>query len=97
MCQKWASYNLSEFDLIALERSHLAFLERFRRAAIGPQSHPVTLLQIRLRVFNVRRAVVSGIFFAVERCQMRRIFIEIRSPDSELLSVCIDPFPEVLT
>src|SRR6266478_519215 len=28
---------------------------------------------------------------------MRRIFIEIRSPDSKLLPVCIDPFPEAFT
>jgi hypothetical protein len=41
-----------------------------------------------------RRAAVSGIFLAVDRCQMRRIPIEIRSADAKLLAVCIDPFPE---
>jgi hypothetical protein len=38
--------------------------------------------------------MMSGIFFAVDRCQMRRISIEIRSPDSKFLAACIDPFPE---
>src|SRR5260370_39984309 len=54
-------------------------------------------LHIRSRVLSFRHAVVSGIFFAVDRCQMRRIFIEIRSPDSKLLPVCIGPFPEAFT
>src|ERR1700751_6071462 len=40
---------------------------------------------------------MSGIFLAVDRCHMRRIPIKIRSPDSKLLPVCIDPFPEVFT
>jgi hypothetical protein len=54
-------------------------------------------LHIRSRVLSFRPAAVSGIFFAVDRCQMRRIFIEIRSPDSKLLPVCIDPFPEAFS
>jgi hypothetical protein len=47
-------------------------------------------LHIRSRVLSFRPAAVSGIFFAVDRCQMRRIFIEIRSANSKLLPVCID-------
>ena len=39
-------------------------------------------------------AVVIGIFFAIDRCHMGRISIEIRPPDSKLLPVLIDPFPE---
>src|SRR5258706_452522 len=42
-------------------------------------------------------AVVGGIFFAVDRCHMRGIFVEIRSSDSKFLPMFIDPFPEVLT
>jgi hypothetical protein len=38
-------------------------------------------------VLSFRPAVVSGIFFAVDRCQMRRIFIEIRSPDSKHVTI----------
>ena len=64
---------------------------------VVPPSEPVALLHIRSRVLNFRLAVVSGIFFAVDRCQMRRISIEIRSADSKLLPVCIDPFPEAFS
>jgi integrase len=48
-------------------------------------------------MLNFCPAVVSGIFLAVDRCQMRRIFVEIRSPDSKLRSVCIDPFPQAFS
>ena len=54
---------------------------------------PAVLLRIRSCVNSFRRTVCR-IFLAVDRCQMRRISIEIRSPDSKLLLVCIDPFPE---
>src|SRR5258706_10364761 len=54
-------------------------------------------LHIRSRVLSFRHAVMSGIFFAVDRRQMHRISIEIRSPDSKLLPVCIDPFPEAFS
>jgi len=54
-------------------------------------------LHIRSRVLRFHHTMVSGIFFAVDRCQMRRIFIEIRSPDSKLLPVCINPFPETFS
>ena len=45
-------------------------------------------------MLSFRPAVVIGIFLAVDRCQMRRISIEIRPPDTKLLPVFIDPFPE---
>src|ERR1700682_3084543 len=60
-------------------------------------SQPGALLDIRYRVLDFRPAVVSGIFLAVDRCQMRRISIEIRSPDSKLLPVRINPFPEAFS
>ena len=41
-------------------------------------------------------AVVIDIFFAVDRCQMRWVFIEIRSAYSKLLSIRVDPFPQFL-
>ena len=84
-------------DLTALQRSHLAFLERFRHAVIVPHSQPVALLDIRFRVLSFWLAVVSGIFFAVDRRQMRRISIEIWSRDSKFLAVCIDPFPQAFS
>src|SRR5258706_16058349 len=74
----------------------LAFLGRFRHAAIVPHSQPLGLLHIRSRLLNFRPAM-RGIFPAVDRGQMRRISIEIRSPDSKLLAVCIDPFPEAFS
>jgi len=40
---------------------------------------------------------VIGVFFAVDRRDMRRIFIEIRSPDPKLFAVRIDPLPQVFT
>src|ERR1700692_4258084 len=38
--------------------------------------------------------MVISIFFAVDRCHMRGIPIEIRPSDPKLLPVCIDPIPE---
>src|SRR4051794_6749792 len=80
-----------------LDRSHLrrsCGFWPFRHAVSVPYSEPVALLHVRSRVLSFRPAVVGGIFLAVYRCHMRRISIEIRSPDSKLLPVCIDPFPE---
>ena len=64
------------------------------RAVIGPRSQPLALLHIRFRVLSLCPAAARGIFLAVDRRHMRRISIEIRSPDSILLAVCIDPFPQ---
>src|SRR4029450_10502801 len=74
----------------------LAVVGRFH-AVIVPHSQPFALLHIRFRVLSFRAAAVSSIFLAVDRRQMRRISIEIRSPDSKLLAVWIDPFPEVFS
>jgi len=46
---------------------------------------------------EVRSTAVIGVFFAVDRRNMRRIFIEIRSPDPNLFAVRIDPLPQVFT
>src|SRR5260370_32881780 len=75
----------------------LAFVGRFRHAAIVPHSQPFALLHIRFRVLSFRTAAAGGIFLAVDRRQMRRISIEIRPPDSKLLAVCIDPFPQAFS
>jgi hypothetical protein len=48
-------------------------------------------------VLCIRPAAVIGIFFAVDRPNMRRIFIEIRPPDPKLYAVRIDPLPQVFT
>src|SRR5205807_4524471 len=82
-----------------LDRSHLrrsCGSRAFRHAVIVPHSQSVAL-HTRSRVLSFRPALVSGIFFAVDRCQVRRISIEIWSPDSKLLLVCIDPFPEAFS
>jgi hypothetical protein len=49
------------------------------------------------RELRVRSTAVIGVFFAVDRRNMRRIFIEIRSPDPNLFAVRIDPLPQVFT
>src|SRR5882757_3358590 len=76
-----------EPDLIALERSQFAFLGCLRRVVIVPRSQTVPLLDVRCGVLNSRPAVVGCIFLAVDRCHMRWISIEIRSPDSKLVAV----------
>jgi hypothetical protein len=40
---------------------------------------------------------VSDIFLAVDRCHVRGVSIEIRSPDTELLLMCIDPSPKIFS
>jgi len=69
----------------------------FRDATILASDEQVARLDFRPRVLRIRSAAVIGIFFAVDRCHMRRIFIEIRPPDSKLLAVRIDPFPQIFT
>ena len=95
--------------LKALRRVHHADLGRnahvrFRAAraelvrfalVIGPRSQPGALLHRRFRLLSFRSPAARGIFLAVDRCHMRRIFTEIRSPNSKLLAVFIDPFPEL--
>jgi len=91
---------VSECVVDGLDRFHLrrsCGSWAFRRAVIVPRSQPVGLLHIRSRVLSFRAAVVGGIFFAVDRRHMRRISVAIRSPDSEFLPVCIDPFPKLVT
>jgi hypothetical protein len=61
---------------------------------IVARNEPVVFLLVRSRVFGIRCAVVAGVFLAVDRCHMRRIFIEVRSSDPVLLAVRIDPFPQ---
>ena len=79
--------------------SHVRFTPLGRigplRAGICPRSQPGALLHRRFRVLSFRPAAARGIFLAVDRCHMRRISTEIRPPDSKLLAVFIDPFPEL--
>jgi hypothetical protein len=72
-CFNWVR-SFSPFD-------DLVVLGRFA-AMIVPLLVLLHIRYIRSRVWSFRRAVVSAIFFAVDRCQMRRTFIDIRSPDS---------------
>src|SRR5262249_45012926 len=45
------------------------------------------------REFRIQSALV-GVFLAVDRGNVRRIFIEIRSPDPIFLAVRVDPLPQ---
>src|SRR5579872_1001028 len=46
------------------------------------------------RLARARIGMVARIFLAVDRAHMRRIVVKIGAPDSKLLPVRIDPFPE---
>jgi len=56
----------------------------------------VAPFRFQFRKFRIWPAALIGIFLAVDRPDMRRIFIGIWSPDSKILSMCIDPFPKAL-
>src|SRR5882757_3025743 len=81
--------------------SHVRFTPLSRigplRAVICPRCQPGALLHRRFRVVSFRPAAARGIFLAVDRCHMRRVFIEIRPSDSKLLAVFVDPFPELFS
>src|SRR5262249_4796610 len=47
------------------------------------------------REFRIQPALI-GVFFAVDRRNVRRIFIEIGSPDPIFLAVRVDPLPQDL-
>ena len=59
------------------------------------QSEPLVLPGLRFSMLRIRRDVVSGILFAIDRGDMRRVPIEIRSSDSKFFFVRIDPFPQL--
>src|SRR5712691_1571455 len=61
------------------------------------RSQPVAFVRFCFRELRLRPAALIGIFLAVDRSNMRRISIEIRSPDPELFAVRIDPLPQYLT
>src|SRR5262249_1846288 len=46
---------------------------------------------------RLRRAAFIGIFFAINRRNMRRILVEIRSPDPKFFFVRVDPLPQDVT
>jgi hypothetical protein len=48
-------------------------------------------------MFPMRLALMSGIFLAIDRCHMGRISIKIRSPNSKVLAMRVDPFPQDVT
>src|SRR4051812_31788863 len=72
----------------------LAFLRRFRSAALVPHRQSGALLDIQRRVRSLHPALVRGIFPAVDRADMRRISAEIGPADAEFLAVLVDPLPE---
>jgi hypothetical protein len=45
----------------------------------------------------ISRRTVSGIFSTINRRDVRRISIKIRSSDSKLLAVFVNPFPEAFS
>jgi hypothetical protein len=52
---------------------------------IVAQSGPLVLLRLRFSMLRIRLDAVSGILFAIDRSDMRRVSIEIWSSDSKLL------------
>jgi hypothetical protein len=66
----------------------------FRHAVIVVHSQPVAPVLCQSGELRLRPAAFIGIFLAVDRCNMRRIPVEIRSPDPKLLFVRIDPLPQ---
>jgi len=62
------------------------------------QSEPLVLLGPRFSLLRLRLrlGVVSGILFATDRRDVRRISIKIWPSDSKLFFVRIDPFPQLL-
>lgn len=49
------------------------------------------------RVLRLRCTVVIGILFAIDRRDVRRISIRVRSADTEFLAVLVYPFPQFFT
>ena len=54
------------------------------------------ILCLQPGLLYIRPAALTGIFLAVDWTYMRRVAIEIRSPDPKLVLVGIDPFPQLL-
>jgi hypothetical protein len=57
----------------------------------------MALLRFRFRELPFGHAALNGILFAVDRRNMRWILIEIRSPDTDVFAVGIDPFPQIFS
>ncbi|HEX3181130.1 MAG TPA: hypothetical protein VHR44_07735, partial [Beijerinckiaceae bacterium] len=58
--------------------------------------HAVVLRRLNFRVLRYHAPALSRIFRAVERGHVRRVSIEIRTPDPKLLLMGIDPLPQLL-
>src|SRR5439155_18997585 len=54
---------------------------------------PLVLLCFQCRALAIGAATID-IFLAVDRGHVRRVFIQIGPPDSELLAVGVDPLPQ---
>jgi hypothetical protein len=51
------------------------------------------LVRFQRRELRFRSTAMIGVFLAVDRRDMRRIFVEIRPADPKFLAVRIDPLP----
>jgi hypothetical protein len=49
------------------------------------------------RVLRLRGTVVVRVLFAVDRRHMRGIFIKVRSSNTKVLAVLVNPFPQFFT
>jgi hypothetical protein len=56
-------------------------------------SEQVALVEFQQCAEPIRPAVI-GIFFAINRCHMGWVFIQIRPPDAKLFAVHVNPFPQ---
>jgi hypothetical protein len=72
-------------------------LRAFRHAVIVLHSQPGAPVLCQSGELRLRPAAFVGIFFAINRRNMRRILVEIRSPDPKLFFVRIDPLPQDFT
>jgi hypothetical protein len=69
----------------------LCQLRTFRKAG-----QLVTILGLRSRLLRNCASALSGIFRAIKWSHVRRVSIEIRSPDTKFLFVRINPLPQLL-
>jgi len=61
------------------------------------QSGRLLLDGLRFSMLSIRLEAMSRILFAIDRSNVRRVPIEVGSPNPKLFFVRIDPFPQLLT
>jgi hypothetical protein len=70
-------------------------LRRFSPALLCFQSRSLLIVRSQFRLLHRSPAALVGIFPAIDRRDMRRVSIEIRTSDPKFLLVRIDPLPQL--